>query len=147
MSETRTDPETDRDAPHDDRRTTADYDSNTMKWVSMIVALVGLWIAASPFVYSTTEMATWNNVLVGLAIAVIAGYNFYRMSDNRVGSPGSASLVALLGLWTIAAPFIIEIQSETLGWSNVVAGAVVAIVAGYNAYESRRAMTPAGTRT
>lgn len=147
MSQTSNDTERDRDAPPEERRTRTDYDSNTMKWVSLIVALIGLWIAASPFVYDTTEMATWNNVLVGLAIAVIAGYNFYRMSDNRIASPGSASLVALLGLWTIAAPFIIEVNSDTLGWSNVVAGAVVAIVAGYNAYESRRAMTPAGTRT
>lgn len=147
MSQTRSDTETDRDRPPEEQQNSTDYDSNTMKWVSMIVALVGLWIAASPFIYETTEMAMWNNVLVGTAIAVIAGYNFYRMSDRRVASPGSASLVALLGLWTIAAPFIIEVQSEALGWSNVVAGAVVAIVAGYNAYESRRAMTPAGTQT
>lgn len=123
------------------------YSSRTMRWVSGIVSLIGLWIAASPFIWDTSEMATWNNVAVGLAIFLIAGYNFYRMNQEFVGSVGASSLVAILGLWTIVAPFAIEIQTEALGWSNVAAGALVALAAAYSAYASREAqVAPGGTR-
>lgn len=112
-----------------------------MRWVSGLVSLIGLWIAVSPFLFDTTATALWNNVVVGLAIFLIAGYNYYRMARNHVASTGSASLVALLGLWALAAPFVIEFETETLAWSNVVAGILVALIAAYNAYASRRART------
>lgn len=135
---------TDTDA---DRESRTDFDTGAMKWVSGLVSLVGLWIAASPFVYDTTQMGLWNNAVVGLAIFLIAGYNFYRMSNGFFASVGSASLVALLGLWTIVAPFVMAFETEAMLWSNVGAGAVVALLAAYNAYANREAQAaPAGTR-
>jgi len=140
MSQTPTDTGADREA-----RT--DFDTGAMKWISGLVSLIGLWIAASPFVYDTTEMGLWNNVVVGAAIFLIAGYNFYRMSNGFFASVGSASLVALLGLWTIVAPFVMAFETDAMLWSNVAAGAVVALLAAYNAYANREAQaTPAGTR-
>lgn len=140
MSQTPTDTETEREA-----RT--DFDTGSMKFVSGLVSLVGLWIGVSPFVYDTTEMGLWNNVVVGLAVFLVAGYNFYRMQRGFFASVGSASLVALLGLWTIVAPFVMAFESDILFWSNVAAGAVIALLAAYNAYANREAQAaPAGAR-
>lgn len=46
-----------------------------------------------------------------------------------------AALAALLGLWTVATPFVWS-APDALVWSNVAAGAVVAILAGFVAWKA-----------
>jgi len=124
--------------------------AETTQWLSGIVSLVGAWIAISPFVLTPvmTTASLWNNIIIGAAIFLIAGYNYYRLSQDLPVSVGAASLVALLGLWMIVAPlFVFTVESAVMFWSNVVSGAAVAIIAGYNAYAGRetRQMAPAET--
>ncbi len=128
------------------------------KWLSGIVSLIGLWVAISPFVYEVMESMLWNNVLVGAAIFLLAGYNYYRIVSSHPTSTGVMSLVALLGLWILVAPFALEgtvamegldVASDGLVWSNVVSGVLTAIFAAYIAYAAgseMRAGTAAGTR-
>jgi hypothetical protein len=133
--------ETERRRPAE--RATAD---SSLKWLSGFVSLVGAWIFVSAFVYQTMSTASyWNNVIVGLAIFLIAGYNYYRMTIGHEVSVGSAGFVALLGLWMILVPFVIADVGVAF-WSDVVSGAVVAAIAGYNAYAGREtgAAAPAG---
>lgn len=118
-------------------------DSQSIKWLSGIVSLVGLWIAVSPTVYETTDAMLWNNVIVGLGIFLLAGYNYYRMANGYAPSVGVATVVAALGLWSVVAPFLLEVVSTELLWSTVVSGIVVAALAGYNAYAGRSARAPA----
>lgn len=123
-----------------------DTDESGLKWLSGFVSLVGAWIFVSSFVYTTMSMSSyWNNLIIGAAIFLIAGYNYYRMSRGMAASVGSASFVALLGLWMILVPFIMSVS--TAFWSDIISGIVVAVIAGYNAYASRgeRAGAPAGT--
>lgn len=123
---------------------TTDTSESRLKWLSGFVSLVGAWIFISAFVYPEMAMASyWNNIIIGAAIFLIAGYNYYRMSNGIATSVGSMSLVALLGLWMMLVPFIMT--TETAFWSDIVSGIVVAIIAGYNAYTSRgeRARAPA----
>lgn len=152
----RTDPD-DRvrsDSPPQERRSDTDSEGpthaerDTLKWLSGVVSLIGLWIAVSPFVYDTTRTALWNNVVVGAAIFLLAGYGFYRLTEGYRPDVGSSSLVALLGLWAVAAPFLLAFQSDGLIWSTMASGVAVAILSGYNAYEIRRAEATqtAGTR-
>lgn len=115
--------------------------TGVLKWLSGVVALVGIWIAVSPFLYAATEVATWNNVVVGVVIFLLAGYNFYRMMNDQRASIGGSSLVVLLGLWSIIAPLLLAFGSEALAWSTLASGIAVVILSGYNAYESRRAAT------
>lgn len=110
------------------------YNPEDMRWVSGFVALVGAWIAVSPVLYAPSEVALWNNVLVGVAIAIVASAGFLLVWDRDVTNVAAASLVALLGIWTILAPLVVGFQEPGLAWSNVGAGAVVALVAGYHAY-------------
>ncbi|WP_433631433.1 SPW repeat protein [Halomicrococcus sp. NG-SE-24] len=129
------------------RRTTEQTtaDSN-LKWLSGFVSLVGAWIFVSAFVYDTmSTVSYWNNVIVGLAIFLIAGYNYYRMTNGYEVSVGSAGFVALLGLWMILVPFVIADIGAAF-WSDVISGIVVAGIAGYNAYAGREMRTGAPTR-
>ncbi len=122
--------------------------TDMMQWISALAAVVGLWIVASPFVYEATDAAYWNNTLVGTGIFLLAGYNFYRLSKDRLASVGVASLAVLLGLWIIVSPFAIEMGSDALATSTTIAGLVVVALAAYNAYANSRAETPerAGAR-
>jgi hypothetical protein len=122
-----------------ERTTTRTFDADAMKWVSGIVSLIGLWIAASPFIYETSNFSFWNNVAVGAAIFLIAGFTFYQLANGMYASVGVLSLVVLLGLWTIVAPFVVDFDTGALELSNVAAGSAVAILAGYEAYANRMA--------
>jgi uncharacterized membrane protein YfcA len=118
--------------------------TETTKWLSGINALLGGWLVISPFLLMAMaeglSAAVWNNLLIGLAVFLVAGYNYYRQSRTRSASTASASLVALLGLWMIVAPFVVfAVGTAAMFWSNVVVGALVTIIAVYVAYEGREA--------
>lgn len=120
-------------------------DSRAVKWASGIASLFGLWIAVSPFLFENTDVALWNDLVVGLAVFLIAGYNYYRLSQGERLSEGAAGLVVLLGLWSVVAPFLFEFGSDELAWSTLISGAVIAVLSGYNAYRSRGAEADSAT--
>ena len=131
-TDTRSDPMSNRD-----RTGTRDtLNPRVMQWVSGLAALVGLWLVASPFLFESTDTAVWNDTLVGTAIFALAGYNFVRMSRDRLAAVGVAALVILLGLWAVASPYIIDMGSETLQISTVISGIVVAALAAFNTYRN-----------
>lgn len=117
-------------------RTATDDNSG---WISAVVALLGGWLVASAFVYGDAISAAnfWNNIIVGAAIGVIAGYNALKTDDYETINTGAASLVALLGVWMVVAPFVFDAVNDAVFWSDVVTGALVAVLAGYNAYYAR----------
>lgn len=53
-------------------------------------ALLGLWMIAAPFVFAAGTAMLWNNVIVGAAVAIFAGYNAYvatQTSGQRGAQP------------------------------------------------------------
>jgi len=131
-----------RETPTSEQNTTA---HSNLKWLSGFVSLVGAWVFASAFVYPELSLANyWNNIIIGLGIFLIAGYNYYRMTNGHTVSVGSSAFVALMGLWMILVPFVLT-GVGTAFWSDVVSGAIVAVGAGYNAYAG--SSTEAGTAT
>ncbi|ELY86566.1 hypothetical protein C483_19190 [Natrialba hulunbeirensis JCM 10989] len=135
---------TDRSASRTDRDV---INTDVMQWVSALAALVGLWIVASPFLIESTEAAIWNNTLVGTAIFLLAGYNFYRLTKDRLANVSVASLAVLLGLWALISPFVIEMGSTDLATSTMIAGLVVAGLSAYSAYANSSAEAPERART
>jgi hypothetical protein len=132
-----------------DGTTRTDYNSlntDVMRWLSALVALIGLSLVASPFVFEATDAAVWNDTLVGTGIFVLAGYNFVRLSRNRLASVGVASLSAVLGLWALVSPFVLEMGSATLATGTALSGAIVATLSAYNAYANTKADTPERSR-
>ncbi|USZ67297.1 SPW repeat protein [Halorussus salilacus] len=113
-------------------------DDNT-GWISAVIALLGGWLVVSAFLFEPPAANFWNDIIVGAAIGIIAGYNAIRTDDYEPVSTGAASLVALLGLWMVVAPFVFEVVTDAALWSDVATGALVAALGAYNAYQSRSA--------
>ncbi|MFA9415210.1 SPW repeat protein [Natrinema sp. HArc-T2] len=127
--------------------------SDGEKWLSGFVSLIGLWIAVSPFVYGPAASMLWNNLLVGGGIFLLAGYNYYRLTNAYATSTGVMSLAALLALWVFISQWAIggefamsglEAASTGLIWSNVLSGLVAAGLSAYVAYTGGREV-PRGT--
>ncbi|MBZ6494957.1 SPW repeat domain-containing protein [Natrinema longum] len=138
------------DTPTDTgRETRTDYNSlntDAMQWVSALVALIGLSLVALPFLFQSTDAAVWNDTLTGTAIFLLAGYNFYRLSRDRLASVGVASLAVVLGLWALVSPSVIEMGSTQLATGTAISGLLVALLSAYNAYANNKADTPERTR-
>ena len=150
MSDTQTTPTSDDRTDRTDGERTSRYDTldtDVMQWVSALAAIVGLWVVASPFLYEATDTAYWNNTLIGTGVFLLAGYNFIRMTRDRLALVGVAALVILLGLWIAVSPYLIEMGSENLELSTIVSGLVIAGLAAYNAYANNKADAPQRMRT
>lgn len=136
--------DTSREADVDDRTYEVETEedvmnTDAMQWVSALVAVLGLWLVASAFLFDATDQAIWNVALTGTGIFLVSGYNFVRMSRDRLGSVGAAVLSALLGVWMAASPFIMEMGSDELATSTILTGLLVAAIATYNAYANSKA--------
>ena len=117
--------------------------SKMVKWLSGVNALIGAWLVVSLFLLTRTSggfsASAWNNIIVGAAVFLVAGYNYTRADEEQPGSVGASSLVALLGLWMLIAPFLVfNIDTATLFWSNVLSGLVVAVLGAFNAYTASK---------
>ena len=109
------------------------------RWLGGLSALLGAWLVVVPFVFEVASDAVfWNHIIVGAAILVFSGYNAVTADETDSGSPWAASLSALLGLWMIASPFVFAMEVGTLYWNDIAVGILVAVFAGYNAYQARR---------
>lgn len=113
-------------------------------FLNVIIAGLGVWVLASPFVFSIAgqEVLT-NNVLVGLVIAAAGGYNYYRIQNDVPLSVAVASLLALLGIWLVVAAPLLG-MTGAIFWSTLAAGLLVAVLAGYSTYEARAARSITG---
>lgn len=123
-------------AEHRDRLNT-----DMIQWVSALAALAGLGLVAAPFVFEATDTAIWNDTLTGTAIFLAAGYNFYQLSKDRLASVGAAALAALLGIWALVSPYVMEMGSSELATTTMGLGLIVAVLSAYNAYANSKADT------
>jgi hypothetical protein len=109
--------------------------SETHRWIGGISALFGAWLFVSAFVFDMSGAHFWNDLVVGAAIVVLAGYSATQADAMSPGNSWTSGLAALLGLWMIATPFVYGAATYAM-WSSVVSGVAVAILSGYNAYEA-----------
>lgn len=114
------------------------------KWISALVALIGAWLVVQAYVLDPVAGNFWSDVIVGVALIALGGYNYYRRSDERHGSVAVGVFVALLGLWMIATPFVLgstegaaAVESDIEFWNDLVVGLIVFLLGTYSAYEAR----------
>ncbi|MGQ3413488.1 SPW repeat domain-containing protein [Natrinema sp. LN54] len=114
------------------------------KGLSAVAGLLGLALVVQALALELAAGQFWNDALVGATLFVAGAYNYYRRSNEEFGSIGVASLVALLGLWLVASPFLLgtgsglaETANDLGFWTDVVVGLLAVGLGSYSAYEIR----------
>lgn len=132
----------------DEDRADRTYDTNPSeqgKWISALIAIAGLWLIIEAFWFDFLLLGNiWNDIIVGAALVLLGGYNYYRRTNEKLGSTAVAGLSALLGLWLIVSPFVYDIDTAAGGittelgfWNDVIVGLIVLLLGAYSAYETR----------
>ena len=97
-----------------------------------LALLTGLYVAASPWIvgFSATRSLGTSDLIVGIAVAFLA----YGCATALDRAHGMTWTLAVLGVWVIVSPWILQGFTPTAGmiWSNVVAGALLTFL-GLNA--------------
>jgi len=60
------------------------------KWSSGLNTLLGLWMIVSAFIWGATNLLFWNDIVVGVVVAVLAGFATFAGSSTNTSS-GSAN--------------------------------------------------------
>lgn len=104
---------------------------------SGINVVAGIWLILAPFILDyVPREAWWNDILVGLAVLILAGSRF-----GAPRSPGPSWVNVILGIWLILAPFVLGYADMTTPlWNDIILGIIVAASAGWSA-----AVTPRRT--
>ncbi len=121
---------------------TVPVDAPQVRAASGINVLLGAWLIASPWIYGYTGLpgAFWNSIVVGALILIFAA--------GRFSTPmaGASWANVLLGLWTIASPWIFGYTGNSSAfWNSIILGILVTILAGWSGYArapTRAADTP-----
>lgn len=114
------------------------------KGISALIGLLGVWMILEAFLFDMVATQFWNDILVGALLLAVGGYNYYRQSNEEIGSVAAASVAALLGLWLVVAPFVLgagfeapEAINDLVFWNDIVVGLVALLLGAYSAYQSR----------
>ena len=95
-----------------------------------LVAVVGLWVFWSGVFLTGAGWIVTINVLLGAAIVTFGAYAAAWPTSGPVPVPTIVALAVtlFLGLVVVAAPFLLVVTYDILFWSNVVSGALVAVL-------------------
>ena len=123
------------------------------KWISALIGLLGLWMIVQVFWFDVAPAQFWNDIVVGVLLLAVGGYNYYRRSNEEVGSVAAASVAALLGLWLVVTPFVlgadvglVETANDAAFWNDIVVGFLAFVLGAYSAYETREGRREAAAR-
>lgn len=127
---------------------------NQAKTASGINILAGIWLIIAPFVlgYSAVPESTWNDVIVGAAVIIVAAIKI----SKPLSAAGVSWINVLLGVWLIIAPFVLTYETTEALWNDIILGCIVAICGIWSAVAAREPTrdvrsdvpprgTPAGT--
>jgi len=94
-----------------------------------IILIACVWLYVSPWVLKYGGNAGWNSTICAIVIAVLALARIF--GTDRIPLAEQADWVsAVIGLWLILAPWVINSYEDTADkWSTVAMGAVIAIIA------------------
>jgi drug/metabolite transporter (DMT)-like permease len=145
VSDDRRNDDVDRDPDRRDER--ADHGANPSesgKWISALIALLGLWMAVQAIGVELTAAQFWNDILVGALLIGVGGYNYSQRASERFGNTAVALIAVAAGLWLIAAPFVLGADTgftETTNvfgfYNDLVVGLLAVILGAYSAYKAR----------
>ena len=101
------------------------------KSASGINVLLGCWLIVSPWIfsYAGNQGGMWNSIVAGIIVLLVAA--------NRIYSPRSGVTLSwlnlLLGLWTIASPWIYGYYDNAAAmWDCVAVGIAIVAMASWS---------------
>ena len=101
---------------------------NTMRGISIVNLILGLWLIVSPYLFSYTSSTTVNSVVLGIIVAALAIVRL--VAPSQVWASWTNGIA---GLWLIIAPFIIGASIAAEYWNGIIVGIVVAVLGFWNA--------------
>ena len=131
----------------DTTTTTGGRTDATVKATSGFNLGIGLWLIIAPFVLPydvfasagvegvADATATWNDIVVGLLVVVLAGLRLAQ----PVHSEWAGWTNCGLGAWLIVAPFVLGLYPIAATWNDVVCGILITVLAAISASAARKA--------
>ena len=129
------------------RDDSADHETNPGgrgKWLSPLIALLGVWMIVLALVLNVTGAHFWSAVLVGALLIGVGGYNYSRQSNERLANSAIALIAVAAGLWLIAAPYVLggdagltESAYELWFYNHIAVGLLAVGLGAYSAYTAR----------
>ena len=118
---------------------------NQAKTASGINLLAGIWLIMAPFLLGYSDFAepTWNDVLVGVAVVIVAGVKL----SKPLSAAGISWVNVILGVWLIVAPFVLSYEAQNAMWNDIVLGCIIAIFGIWSAVAARGTTATTTTRT
>jgi hypothetical protein len=101
-----------------------------IRTASAINLILGLWLIIAAFTVAVSEEAYWNDLIVGIVVLILAGT---RLSKPTEGTKPASWVNAAIGVWLIAAPFILSYATDQEMWNDIIVGALLLIFAGWSA--------------
>lgn len=98
-------------------------DSSNGRWQDWVNLCLGIWLFLAPafsLAPSGSGLIAWNGYIFGAAVAVFAVW--------ALAQPQSWEewLNLIIGLWLIAAPFVLAFSSDTgATWNHIIVGVLV----------------------
>src|SRR5215471_1160937 len=106
---------------HDHRPFTAG-DLRQIRWASGTNILLGLWLFFAPVLLNYQQLATrWNDTIAGVVLCVLATVRCLR----PLGRFWLSLINAGIGLWLIAAPFVLHCDDVTERLNDMTVGVLV----------------------
>jgi len=111
-------------------------DLSEIRWASGANVLFGAWLFIAPWLLSYIQnVIRWNDRIAGAALMILATLRFIR----PLGRFWIGWINALIGLWMIAAPFVLncqqisaQVNELTTGIAVFLAGAISGSVRSFN---------------
>lgn len=114
------------------------------KGISLLLALLGLWMVGQAFLFDLAGAHFWSDVLVGALLIGVGGYNYSRQANERFGNSAVALIAVAAGLWLIAAPFLLgddyglsETTNDIWLYNDLAVGLLAMGLGAYSAYMAR----------
>jgi hypothetical protein len=102
-------------------------DKKRIYWDSGVNIFLGLWLIVAPFLlgYSDTAAPLWNDIILGVAIALLAAIRVF----GALKTPSVSWTNVVLGAWLVVAPFILGYSGLTGAlWNDILIGLLVIIL-------------------
>lgn len=103
-----------------------------------LTAVAGVFLMLSSVLFTITGTMGIHNAVLGAVIAVLASVHAYRTGEQYSPSIVLPAVLALLGLWTAAAPFVFGISQDLVLGSNLVIGILIVLLSGAGVYGGLR---------